>query len=162
VRDDGLALTDPYPLGVTTVTWSACDATCNCSTCVQHVIVRARGVFDPPNRSEAILGHWSPSGFTLRYGSVLPIPFHLEDCKRRIICCDTAQVVLKIRGPNAAGKMITRKYSLANGKLRMIPCPCCYEAVFNTRTESVRRGGRYTADIVVNGARVGRIRFMVF
>ncbi|HEX8351747.1 MAG TPA: HYR domain-containing protein [Pyrinomonadaceae bacterium] len=39
VRSDGLALGDPYPLGETTVTWTATDAAGNSASCAQSVTV---------------------------------------------------------------------------------------------------------------------------
>lgn len=38
-RSDGLALTDPYPIGITTVTWVATDRAGNSSSCAQTVRV---------------------------------------------------------------------------------------------------------------------------
>jgi hypothetical protein len=39
VRNDGLALSDPYPLGITTITWTATDDAGNTDECVQKVVV---------------------------------------------------------------------------------------------------------------------------
>jgi hypothetical protein len=39
VRGDGMALTDPYPVGVTTITWTATDAAGNVGICYSNVIV---------------------------------------------------------------------------------------------------------------------------
>ncbi|MCW5517433.1 Ig-like domain-containing protein [Muriicola sp. Z0-33] len=39
VRGDGLALTDPYPVGATTITWTAVDASGNGAQCGQTVMV---------------------------------------------------------------------------------------------------------------------------
>jgi large repetitive protein len=39
VRDDMLALTDPYPLGTTTITWTVTDFSGNFATCDQLVVV---------------------------------------------------------------------------------------------------------------------------
>jgi CSLREA domain-containing protein len=38
-RSDGMALNSPYPLGVTTITWTATDAAGNMSTCTQTITV---------------------------------------------------------------------------------------------------------------------------
>ena len=40
VRSDGLALTAPYPVGVTTITWTATDAAGNQASCDQKVTVK--------------------------------------------------------------------------------------------------------------------------
>ncbi|MDA0841535.1 MAG: HYR domain-containing protein, partial [Planctomycetota bacterium] len=40
VRSDGLALTDPYPVGTTTITWTATDAAGNTAQCIQKVTVK--------------------------------------------------------------------------------------------------------------------------
>jgi hypothetical protein len=162
VRDDGLALNDPYPIGVTIITWTACDGAGNCSQCQQKVIVKPVGVFDPPLFHGGIIGPWSPNGFTLRNGYVADIRFHLEDCDGHIICCKDADVVVKVKGPNSAGKMVTRVFSLKNGGLQFRCCPCCYEVVFNTRTYPVMSGGAYTIGIYVNGVLVGSMPFAVW
>jgi hypothetical protein len=151
-----------FPVGTTVVTWTACDPSGNCATCTQQVKVRLKAVFDPPITSQPFIGHWSPSGFTLRRYAVLPIPFHLADCKLRTICCDYGNVALKIRGPDRWGRMRTRTFSLANGKLRRFGDNCCYEAVFDTRRYSVKSGGRYTMLIKVNGLTAGKMRFDVW
>jgi hypothetical protein len=39
-RSDGLQLTAPFPLGTTTITWTATDAAGNTATATQHVTVR--------------------------------------------------------------------------------------------------------------------------
>ncbi|MDA1141476.1 MAG: HYR domain-containing protein, partial [Planctomycetota bacterium] len=39
VRDDGKALTDPYPVGTTTITWTATDAAGNQASCDQTITV---------------------------------------------------------------------------------------------------------------------------
>lgn len=39
-RSDGKALTDPYPKGTTTITWTATDASSNSTSCTQVVIVK--------------------------------------------------------------------------------------------------------------------------
>ncbi len=41
VRDDGMALTDPYPTGVTTITWSVEDDAGNSDSCTQTITVDA-------------------------------------------------------------------------------------------------------------------------
>ncbi|HEY0431028.1 MAG TPA: HYR domain-containing protein, partial [Pyrinomonadaceae bacterium] len=40
-RSDGLLLTDPYPLGLTLITWTVTDSTQQSSTCTQRVIVNS-------------------------------------------------------------------------------------------------------------------------
>ncbi len=40
VRSDGRALTDPYPLGVTTIAWAAMDGQGNRVTCSQRVLIQ--------------------------------------------------------------------------------------------------------------------------
>ena len=39
-RSDGKALSDPYPVGTTTITWTATDSSGNTSTCTQQVTVK--------------------------------------------------------------------------------------------------------------------------
>jgi hypothetical protein len=50
VRSDGLLITDPFPVGVTTITWTATDACGNTSNCVQTVTL-VDGVTQPPTIS---------------------------------------------------------------------------------------------------------------
>ena len=47
VRSDGLPLTDPFPVGVTTITWTATDGCGNTSTCIQTVNM-IDGINQPP------------------------------------------------------------------------------------------------------------------
>ncbi len=47
LRSDGLPITDPYPVGVTTITWTATDACGNSSNCVQTITL-IDGVTQPP------------------------------------------------------------------------------------------------------------------
>jgi len=39
IRSDGLLITDPYPVGLTTITWTATDACGNTDTCMQNVTI---------------------------------------------------------------------------------------------------------------------------
>src|SRR5262249_25082789 len=39
VRRDSRALSDPYPIGNTAITWTATDSTQRTASCVQHVVV---------------------------------------------------------------------------------------------------------------------------
>ena len=39
IRSDGLAINDPYPAGVTTITWTATDVNANITTCTQTITV---------------------------------------------------------------------------------------------------------------------------
>ena len=50
IRDDGLALTDPYPVGTTLITWTATDACGLTDTCEQTISVN--------NVSELVLEAW--------------------------------------------------------------------------------------------------------
>jgi hypothetical protein len=50
VRNDGLLITDPFPVGVTTISWIATDACGNSSTCTQTVTL-IDGVTQPPTIS---------------------------------------------------------------------------------------------------------------
>ncbi len=49
-RSDGLAINDPFPLGVTTILWKATDSSGNSSTCAQEVNI----VFNPSTEKEII------------------------------------------------------------------------------------------------------------
>lgn len=40
-RSDGLALTDPYPLGLTLITWTVTDSTNQSSSCTQRIVVNS-------------------------------------------------------------------------------------------------------------------------
>jgi SdrD B-like domain/HYR domain len=44
VRSDGKALTDPYPLGTTTITWSVSDSAGNPGSCTQTVTITAGSI----------------------------------------------------------------------------------------------------------------------
>jgi uncharacterized repeat protein (TIGR01451 family) len=50
VRGDGRALTDPYPVGTTVITWTATDANENVATCTQTITVNGNTTTDtaPP------------------------------------------------------------------------------------------------------------------
>ncbi|HEX8136002.1 MAG TPA: PxKF domain-containing protein [Pyrinomonadaceae bacterium] len=47
VRNDGRELTDPYPGGTTTITWTATDANGNVATCTQTITVNANAADTP-------------------------------------------------------------------------------------------------------------------
>jgi uncharacterized repeat protein (TIGR01451 family) len=47
VRNDGRELTDPYPGGTTTITWTATDANGNIATCTQTITVNADAADTP-------------------------------------------------------------------------------------------------------------------
>lgn len=65
VRSDGGALTDPYPLGNTTITWTATDSSGNASSCSQLITVTN------PSPVPAITG--PPSGSVFAVGT--PVNF---------------------------------------------------------------------------------------
>ncbi len=49
VRSDGLALNAPYPVGVTTITWTATDGSTNTDSCDQTVTVNNSSSLSPEN-----------------------------------------------------------------------------------------------------------------
>lgn len=59
VRSDGNALIDPYPLGITTITWTATDSSGNTSSCEQLITVTN------PNPAPQITGPASGSVFAV-------------------------------------------------------------------------------------------------
>jgi len=65
VRSDGGALTDPYPLGPTSITWTATDSSGNASSCEQLIMVTN------PNPIPEITG--PPSGSVFAVGT--PVDF---------------------------------------------------------------------------------------
>src|SRR5439155_22243518 len=71
-RSDGKALADPYPVGPTTLTWTAIDAAGNEATCAQTVIVTAAyawsGVLQPIN---------ADGSSVFKAGSTVPVKFAL-------------------------------------------------------------------------------------
>lgn len=49
VRSDSRALTDPYPVGTTTITWTVTDIHGNTAECTQTIIVKGTPLLDPIN-----------------------------------------------------------------------------------------------------------------
>ncbi len=58
VRSDGKALSDPYPIGVTTIKWTAKDSANNKSHCTQTVTVTAGDCPDTGDNCTYTQGYW--------------------------------------------------------------------------------------------------------
>jgi hypothetical protein len=71
VRSDGAAIDAPYPVGITTITWTATDAAGNTASAAQTVTVLdvEAPVFSPSLRSAIRINATSPSGAVVTYGS---------------------------------------------------------------------------------------------
>lgn len=54
-RPDGLSMTDPFPVGNTTVTWSATDACGNTTTATQYVSVSGNSILDVAVELQAVV-----------------------------------------------------------------------------------------------------------
>ena len=69
VRDDGKLLTDPYPVGVTTVTWTAQDAAQNSASVAQTITVidNEKPVFSQGDFSILSYNATSPSGAVVTF-----------------------------------------------------------------------------------------------
>jgi hypothetical protein len=69
-RSDNKALNDPYPVGVTTITWTATDAAGNSASATQTVTVLdvEAPVFDAGAHSTIEVDATSPSGAVVTYG----------------------------------------------------------------------------------------------
>ena len=69
VRSDGKALTDPYPVGTTTITWKATDAAGNFSTSSQSIIVLdiEAPVWAASSQSVIQVNATSPNGASVSY-----------------------------------------------------------------------------------------------
>jgi hypothetical protein len=72
-RSDGLALSAPYPVGVTTVTWTATDSAGNTASCTQTVTIRDTMMPEitcPPNITVSALAGSCVSG-PVEYGNAI-------------------------------------------------------------------------------------------
>jgi hypothetical protein len=76
VRSDGAAIDAPYPVGITTITWTATDAAGNASSATQAVTVLdveapvfvAAPTFGPSASSDLRVNATSPSGAVVNFG----------------------------------------------------------------------------------------------
>jgi hypothetical protein len=76
VRSDGAAIDAPYPVGITTITWTATDAAGNAASATQTVTVLdveapvfvAAPTFGPSASSDLKVNATSPSGAVVSYG----------------------------------------------------------------------------------------------
>jgi HYR domain-containing protein len=84
IRSDGKALGDPYPVGNTTIGWTATDGNGNQATCTQTVTVTATyawsGVLPPIN---------ADGSSVFKAGSTVPVQFALTSSA----CASTGSVV---------------------------------------------------------------------
>ena len=77
VRSDGAAIDAPYPVGITTITWTATDAAGNASSATQTVTVLdveapvfvAAPTFGPTTTSNLRVNATSPSGAVVSFGA---------------------------------------------------------------------------------------------
>ncbi|MGE0019769.1 MAG: HYR domain-containing protein [Draconibacterium sp.] len=78
VRSDGLPLTDPYPVGITTITWTATDACGNIATCQQTITIT--DVQAPDVVCPADVDHDAEPGLCYRTNLVIDNPVVDENC----------------------------------------------------------------------------------
>lgn len=81
VRSDGLLITDAFPVGVTTITWTAIDACGNTSTCVQTVTL-VDGITQPPviDCPDDVVQNAGPNNCYLE-NVVIPDPTATDNCE---------------------------------------------------------------------------------
>ena len=87
VRSDGLALNAPYPVGTTSITWTATDASNNTDTCNQTITVND---IEPPVITAAVAQDclWPPNHDLYNVGMTLAVADN---------CTPLAQIVVDVR-----------------------------------------------------------------
>lgn len=85
VRSDGLPLTAPYPVGLTTITWTATDLAGGAASCSQTITVRD---VEPPKITcptdiNAVTGRPGDLSVTVNFNA----PLAMDNCPNPIIVC---------------------------------------------------------------------------
>ncbi len=81
VRSDGFPITDPFPVGITTITWTATDACGNFSTCIQTVNM-IDGINQPPTITcPADVVQTASANFCYLDNVVIPNPVADDNCE---------------------------------------------------------------------------------
>jgi hypothetical protein len=130
VRSDGAAMDAPYPVGVTTITWTATDAAGNSASATQTVTVLdkeapvfvaapiappiAARTFGPSTTSTLTVNATSPSGAIVTYGVSVT-----DNVKVTVLSCDPASgsmfpadTVVHCTASDAAGNTSTASFSV--------------------------------------------------
>jgi hypothetical protein len=130
VRSDGAAMDAPYPVGITTITWTAADAAGNTASATQTVTVLdkeapvfvaapiaapiAAPTFGPSTTSTLTVNATSPSGAIVTYGVSVT-----DNVKVTALSCDPASgsmfpadTVVHCTASDAAGNTSTASFSV--------------------------------------------------